>query len=183
MAGAPHRPCSHHPPLPSPFVLAHLPQGCGLALDVACGRGRHSLALARRGFVVEALDRDQRALRELAARAREEGLEVRPACIDLVHWRPPRCRYEVIVKSFYLQRDLFPALAAALRPGGTLIAETYLLEQLTIGHPRNPDFLLRPNELLGLASGLRVIAYREGLETREGHRAYLASLAARREPP
>lgn len=46
-------------------------------LDVCCGPGRHSLALARRGFAVTGLDRDATLLDLARRRAADAGLSVR----------------------------------------------------------------------------------------------------------
>ncbi|HXN14119.1 MAG TPA: hypothetical protein VN865_13480, partial [Candidatus Acidoferrales bacterium] len=64
---------------------------------------------------------------------------------------------------------------------GVLIAETFLVDQAAIGHPRDPRFLLAHGELRALAGGLEVEEYREGRVTYpNGDHAYRASLAARR---
>lgn len=45
-------------------------------LDLACGPGRHSLELARRGFQVTGVDRTKAYLAQVAAHAQREGLSV-----------------------------------------------------------------------------------------------------------
>jgi hypothetical protein len=63
----------------------------------------------------------------------------------------------------YLHRPLFPAIAGAVADGGALIYETFAQGNERFGKPSNPDFLLRPGELLELAraAGLRVLAYED----------------------
>jgi SAM-dependent methyltransferase len=170
---------------PSPFILEHAALApAGPVLDVACGSGRHALALARTmGRAVDAIDRDRERCARLATVARAEGLPVRVVCADLEHLPLPAGRYAMVVDSLYLDRALVPALIAALRPGGLLLFETFVFEQLATGHPRNPAFVLGPNELLELAAGLRVLAYREGPADRDGRQVHLASLAARTPEP
>ena len=53
-------------------------------LDVACGRGRNTLFLARRGFRVHALDRDAGAVAELHSIADRERLAITSEVADLV---------------------------------------------------------------------------------------------------
>ena len=66
----------------------------------------------------------------------------------------------------YLHRPLMPALVDALKPGGVLIYETFALGNEALGKPSNPDFLLRPGELLDAVRGqLTVIAYEHGKVT------------------
>jgi hypothetical protein len=62
----------------------------------------------------------------------------------------------------YLQRSLLPVIKAALKLGGFVICDTYLIEQQTIGHPKNPNYLLQHNELLESFRDFRVLYYREG---------------------
>ena len=62
----------------------------------------------------------------------------------------------------YLHRPLFPALEGALAPGGIVIYETFAAGNERFGRPSNPDFLLRPGELLDAFAGLTVIAFEQG---------------------
>jgi SAM-dependent methyltransferase len=167
-------------PEASPFLLEHLALApAGPALDVACGRGRHTLAIARTGRVVEAVDNSVEHCAEVARWAVRERLAVRVVCADLTHFPLARRRYALVVNTLYLDRTLVPALLQSLLPGGLLIFETFVVEQLALGHPRSPEFVLGANELLRLAPGLRVLAYREGPVQRGGRTVHLASLAAR----
>jgi tellurite methyltransferase len=164
---------------PSPFVMEHLALAPpGRAFDVACGAGRHALALARLGRVVEAADSSFARCRDVRAAALAEGLRVDVLCTDLERWPLPRQRYAVIVNTLYLDRALFPRLVEALVPGGLLLFETFTAAQLATGHPRNPAFVLEPGELRQLASGMHVVAHREGAVERDGRVVHLASLAA-----
>jgi SAM-dependent methyltransferase len=45
-------------------------------LDLCCGVGRHSLALARRGFRVTGVDRTSAYLKQATEKATEEGLDI-----------------------------------------------------------------------------------------------------------
>jgi tellurite methyltransferase len=165
---------------PSPFLLAHLCSApSGPALDVACGTGRHAVAIGRTGRPVEAIDRDVARCRALATRARLERLPIEVVCADVEEFPLAAGRYAVVVNTLFLVRALVPALVRALRPGGLLFFETFTVAQLATGHPRNPAFVLEPGELLRLARGLDVLAYREGPVERDGNVVHLASLAAR----
>ncbi|OGW67588.1 MAG: hypothetical protein A3H49_07880 [Nitrospirae bacterium RIFCSPLOWO2_02_FULL_62_14] len=168
------RPAMALDPAPAQFLKDSLPRlARGHALDIACGRGRNTLYLASQGFSVEAVDRDEPALADLKAAAAQQGLtSVTIRVMELEDAaRPPEiqeARYDVILGFFYLHRPLFPALLRALKPGGVLIYETFLIDNhLRYQHPRRREFCLEHNELLELTRGLRVLHYDEG-ERRDG---------------
>jgi SAM-dependent methyltransferase len=152
--------------LPSSWLVQHaglLPRE-GRALDVACGRGRHALWLAERGLTTLAVDRDSDAIRELNEAARERRLPLRADVRDLEGGDNSfhGSTFDVIVVVHYLHRPLFPALIEALGSGGLLVYETFTRAQAARGKPTNPDFLLKPGELLELVAPLEVLASREG---------------------
>lgn len=133
----------------------------GTVLDLACGRGRHSLLLAACGFRVEALDRDAAALAAIADRA--PGIVTRLADLEGDAW-PYRGRvFDGIVVTNYLHRPLLPEIFDALAEDGVLIYETFMLGNERFGKPSNPAFLLRPGELLDLVRDrLAVVAFEQG---------------------
>jgi tellurite methyltransferase len=153
----------------------------GIVLDVAAGRGRNALALARVGVEVVAVDYSVEAMCLLAATAREARLAIWPIVANLDSFHLKDESFDAIVNINFLDRALFPNFMRALRPGGVLIADTFLVDQGAIGHPRDPRFLLTHGELRTLAGGLEVEEYREGAVTYpNGERAFRASMVARR---
>src|ERR1044071_4064168 len=149
-------PCGRQLGDPSPWVVrfaALVPRG-GRVLDIAAGGGRHSLLFLDHGCRVTAVDRDTSLLP-----ARPE-LEIVTADLeDGSPWPLPGRQFDGVVVTNYLHRPLLPQLVAALAQGGVLIYETFAIGNERFGRPSNPDFLLRPGELLGATQGLRVIAY------------------------
>jgi len=134
----------------------------GRALDIACGKGSNALFLAERGFEVVAIDISPVALREGQQQAEESSLTITWQQADLESIALPEESFDVVINFKYLQRSLIPQLIAAVKRGGFFIFETLLIDQQTMGHPSNPDYLLRHNELLHVCRDLRVLFYREG---------------------
>jgi SAM-dependent methyltransferase len=129
----------------------------GRVLDVACGTGRHARWLAARGHEVDAVDRDPQALATLTD---IEGIHPLYADIEGEPWPCQQAKYAGVVVTNYLHRPLFVHLLDALAPNGVLIYETFALGNERYGRPSNPDFLLRPGELLEVVHDrLRVIAF------------------------
>lgn len=160
--GSGHGTGAHGPNEPSPWVVRFAPRvpAGGPVLDLACGGGRHARLFLARGHPVTAVDIDVSGLADLAA---APGLDIVQA--DLEDGRPfPLAgrRFAGVVVANYLYRPLFPALVAAVAPGGALIYETFAKGNERIGRPRNPAHLLDPGELLEAVRGrLRVIAYED----------------------
>jgi SAM-dependent methyltransferase len=130
---------------PSDWVVRWTPllPRAAQVLDVACGHGRHVHWLAGAGHRVTAIDRDPALLAPLAdlATTLVADLEAGP-------WPLPDRRFDAVLVTNYLWRALFPALKAAVVPGGLLIYETFAQAHAALGRPRRPEFLLRPGELI-----------------------------------
>jgi len=85
-----------------------------------------------------------------------------------------------VIVTRYLHRPLLPLLPGILTEGGVLIYETFMLGQERFGRPRNPDFLLRRDELLeAFASSLEILAFEQG-EVGEPVSAVVQRICARK---
>jgi SAM-dependent methyltransferase len=153
----------------------------GRALDVACGAGRNSLYLARRGYTVIAADISWEGLRRLARRARHERLPVHPVHADLERFGLPPGTFDLIVNSRFLLRALFPLFRRALKPGGLLLIETFNVDEIDLlGGDIRRAFALEHGELREAFADFELLVYEEGvLEQPEGERG-LARLIARK---
>ena len=141
----------------------------GTVLDLACGGGRHARLFLAQGLKVVAIDREPQQIP--GARFIQADLE------NGSPWPLPGDQFEGIVVTNYLNREIFPEIRQALKAGGVLIYETFMLGNERFGKPSNPGFLLRPGELLETFKGLTVKAFEEG-EVREPKPAMIQRLCA-----
>lgn len=148
------------------------------AIDLACGSGRNALYLAENGWTVTAVDASPSAIDKLKQRARERGLEVIAQVADLTaaDFALPNAAFDLIVIAYYLQRDLFPKLKPALRPGGVVLAIVHILEQ----GEQMTEKRAAPGELRGFFEGWQILHDYEGPSRDPAHRRPVAEIAARR---
>ena len=170
---------------PAPFLVEHrdlLPRRRrGRALDVAMGTGRNALYLASLGYEVTGIDVSGVAVERCRSEAARRAVHVDAVQADLEAYELPPAAYDIVIDFYYLQRELTPALAAALRPGGVLVFESFTTEQRRFGWgPQQDEFLLRPGELRSLFPALEVLAYREGVVESDRGKKAVAGLVARK---
>ena len=145
------------------YVQTLFPKG-GTALDVAGGMGRHAVWMAELRWKVTVVDISEVAFQKTQKKSEERGVAIDFLVRDLNTWSPDRKKYDLILVFYYLQRDLFSYLEAALKPGGLLIYKTYTAEQAEFDTgPKNPAHLLKQNELLHAFPGLRTLFYHESI--------------------
>lgn len=156
------------------------PALCGKALDIACGKGRNAIYLAQRGFAVTALDISSVALAEGRQQAQQQDLRIDWQNRDLATAVLDHTAFDLIINFNYLERSLFGSMRQAVKTGGHVIFETFLIDQAALGHPKNPEFLLQQNELLDCFRGFRVLFYREGKFVDGNAAAFRAAICAQR---
>ena len=139
----------------------HLLPPQGQVLDLACGRGANALWLAERGLQVRAWDYAETAIARLRDAAAQRALRVDADVRDVLADPPSPSSLDAILVSHFLERQLAPALMAALRPGGRLFYQTFTREGAGEVGPSNPAFRLGANELLALFAPLQLRYYRE----------------------
>jgi hypothetical protein len=127
------------------------------------------------------VDRDTGAL----ARRFAGDPEVEIRGLDLEDGGPWRLGQDFhgIVVTNYFYRPLFAPMIEALAAGGAVLYETFMLGNERFGKPSNPDFLLRPGELLAaFGPALTVVAFEQGIVD-EPRPAALQRIAAVKGPP
>lgn len=170
---------------PSPLVREHAPAlPRGPALDLGCGLGRNALYLAQLGYAVQGLDVSAVAIAQARRRSADLGLSVDWQVTDLDDYAGPPEPCALILCCRLLVRPLLPRIALWLRPGGVLLFEHHLdSPREALAGPRNPAHRLRPNELLGLLPGLRLLHYDEGLFPGAGRAPAALVRALAQRPP
>jgi len=119
---------------PARAVGSAAPDRPGIAaavLDLACGIGRHTLELARRGFRVTGVDRTRLYLERAMRQGREEGLEVELVREDMRRFRRPQAFDGAI--NLFTSFGYFPDPAddrlvvenvhESLKPGGVFVLD------------------------------------------------------------
>ncbi|RMH09726.1 MAG: class I SAM-dependent methyltransferase [Nitrospirae bacterium] len=159
---------------PIPFLRAHahlLPKG--KVLDIAMGEGRNGVYLATQGFDVTGIDISPVGLKKAQALAARHGVTIATQVVDLEAYTLPKNAYDVIICTYYLQRDLFPQIIDALKPGGMALVETYTIDHLKY-RPRFPRaYLLKTNELLTVFRGMKVLRYQARDDGRQAYASIL----------
>jgi len=169
--------------MPEPARLlqdyAHLLTG-GRALDIAAGEGQNGIFLAGRGYAVTCVDRAPSAVPLIRAHAESRGVALEAVAADIRDYPIPEQSCDAILNFYFLDRTLFPRITAGLKKDGLLFFETYTIGQQRFGGPHNPDFLLRPNELVEAFLDLFIIFYHERIDVSGPGPRALASLVAQR---
>ena len=156
-----------------------------LVLDVAGGTGRHAEPIANGGRTVVLVDFVHRAVAAAGARhKRILGVVADANALPFGHEA-----FDAIVCVNFLDRSLFKAFAALLKPGGVLVYETFTRAHLDVvargaaRGPRRAAFLLEPGELAKLVSPLRVQEHDEGLVVDDAGERHVARVVARKNLP
>ncbi|PNV83866.1 MAG: tellurium resistance protein TehB [Sulfurimonas sp.] len=149
----------------------------GQAIDVACGTGRNTHFLADLGFHVDAVDISDYALERV-----KNSSTIKKIDTDLDKYNLAPNKYDLIVNVNYLNRRLVSQMKDALKSGGVLVFETFIVAHGDFNLPTtNLDYLLRKNELLHSFIGLNIIYYEERVDVNlRGEKIKVASLVAKK---
>lgn len=156
----------------------HLSPGCQV-LDLACGSGRNGQWFTDNGCHVSYLDRDL---------SRLDVLNDESGAIELLEWdledgsapTLPLEHYDIVLVFNYLHRPLFAQIMDSIKPGGLIIYETFTEQQAQIGRPKNPNFLLKADELRAIFANWHCLHYSEDLFTELPTASYKAQLIAQK---
>ena len=140
--------------------LLAVPPGSAI-LDLCCGHGRHSIALAKRGYQVTGLDLSEVFLQHAHSEAEAQGVQVRWVHGDMRNI-PFENEFDAVINIFtafgYLENEdedqiVLQQVHKALKPGGLFLLET-----------RNRELLIRdfdPGDVFRYENGLIVLEERD----------------------
>lgn len=153
-------------------------------LDLACGTGRHSLELARRGYITTGADINAQAVHVATEEARKRGLDAWFVTLDLKDLATLAGSFDGILLfwqtfgffSGEARVGIFRELRRLLRPGGRLILDLY--NRLYFTHDRDEEHYVAPINVYSPffeSEHLRtMLSYEDDLRFRDRRLAYFS---------
>jgi SAM-dependent methyltransferase len=138
----------------------------GKALVLAMGEGRNAVYLAGNGFDVTGVDISEVAIEKCKKLAEARNTTVNTVVADLTNYDMGKAQYNLVTNFYYYDPSIFPQVIEALKPGGMFILEQFSVDHLKYREtsrfgPRNPNYLVKPNELLTYFKSLRILYYED----------------------
>jgi len=130
----------------------------GRALDLAMGEGRNGVYMATQGFDVLGLDISPVGLNKAHQLAEHHKVKIETRVVDLENYQLEKNAYDVIICTYYMQRNLFDQMKESLKPGGMALVETYNIDYLRYAR-FSRKYLLENNELLKIFKDFKIIRY------------------------
>ena len=149
---------------PAGFLYEHIELlPVGRSLDIASGEGRNAVYLAKKGFIVDAVDISEVGLRKAKRLAHENHVSINTINADLTTYAIKPDTYDVIVNIDYLQRSLIPQIKRGLKHKGVVVFEDHTVDQLNNAQGKHlrRDELLGKGELKELFKDFQILLYRE----------------------
>ena len=138
------------------YCLEKIPYKQGYVLDLACGKGRHSLFLSNLGFNVLSVDINYNSLNCF------NGKLIIKKVIDIENinnWPLEGGKFNIVLVTNFLNRKIFSEIINSVNKGGYLIYETFSQGQEKIGKPTSANYILKPRELINLTTKMQLIDY------------------------
>ena len=136
--------------------LSKIPHDKSYVLDLACGKGRHSIFLSKLGYNVLAVDINKNSLNFF------EDKLIKKRVIDIENisnWPLEKKKFYIVIVTNFLNRKIFPFIINSISKGGYLIYETFSKGQEKIGKPSKSKYILKPRELINLTTKMQLIDY------------------------
>lgn len=145
----------------------------GKVLDIAMGEGRNGVYLAANGFEVEGIDISEVGLKKAHQLAEQNNTKITTRVVDLENAQLEKDKYDVVLCTYYMQRNLIPQMKAAVKKGGVVVFETYNEDYLKY-RKFNPKWALKHNELLELFKDFKIIRYQAFDDGSEAYSSIIA---------
>lgn len=139
-------------------VVEKLP--IGRALDVGMGQGRNSLYLAKKGWATVGFDSASRGVLSARRQAKTEALSLTTIICSYNEFHFGEEEWDLILLFYVPVREISDKLIRSLKPGGSLLVESYHSDSQTksvIGD----KVLFERGELPALFKSLEIILYKE----------------------
>ena len=147
--------------------------GRGKALDLAMGEGRNGVYLAIHGFDVLGLDISPVGLSKAHYLAEYHNVKIKTQVVDLENYQLEKNTYDLILCTYYMQRDLFEQMKESIKPGGMILIETYNIDYLRYAN-FSRKYLLDHNELLKIFKDFKIIRYQAYDDGEEAYSSIIA---------
>jgi 2-polyprenyl-3-methyl-5-hydroxy-6-metoxy-1,4-benzoquinol methylase len=137
------------------------------------GEGRNGVYLATQGFDVLGLDISPIGLNKAQQLAEHNNVAIQTRLVDLENYQLEKNSYDLIICTYYMQRDLFDQIKGSLKPGGMVLIETFNTDYLKYSSfPKK--YLLKHNELLEIFKDFKVIRYQAYDDGKEAFSSIIA---------
>lgn len=133
----------------------------GKALDFAGGLAGNGRFLAKSGLTALSWDFSKNACSIVNQWANINKAKLKAEVKDLTNPANLEGKFDVLVISNYLDREIFPQLENLLKPRGLIFAQTFLAPAQE-NAPSNPDFYVSSGEFIKVWSGLECLVNGEG---------------------
>ena len=145
----------------------YLPFG-STVLDMGMGEGRNAVFLAQKGYKVTGVDISSVAVKKAFLLAQEFGVKIKGVVASLKDHKIAPNSFDAIICFYYVDRSLAEKIKGWLKPGGVLIYEAHTITERETHKKTDPaDEYLKPQELLSLFPGMKVLKYEEPLHEKE----------------
>lgn len=132
-------------------------------LDMGMAEGRNAVFLARKGHDVTGVDISSVAVKKANILASEFGVKINGVVASLEKYVVQPNSYDVLLSFYYLDKTLIKKMTNWLKPGGFIFIESYTTKaKMSMTEQEiSENTFVRPQELLTLFKGFKVIKYSE----------------------
>lgn len=139
-------------------------------LDMGMGEGRNAVFLASKGHIVTGIDISSVAIKKARQLAKENKVKIKTIVGTLNKYKIAPESFDTVICFYYVDRNLNKKIKQWLKPGGILIYEAHTTEQLKnikLAKNENRNYYLKPQELLQMFPGFKILKFEEPLHETE----------------